>query len=418
MSIYGAMFAGVSGLGAQSQALGMIADNIANINTVGYKGATASFATLVTQSATSRSYSPGGVMSSPNQQIDRQGLLQGTTSQTDLAIAGSGFFVVNTSGTPGLGDEYLFTRAGSFTTDEEGNLVNSAGYYLQGWPLTSGALPANTSVVSSTQTVNVGNLAGAAGPTSALELGLNLPSIAAVGDTETATVQIFDSLGNAHDLGIVFTKAAVNSWTITVNDPTLSATGVTSGTVTAAARSITFNGDGTPATITFPAIAITGWTTGANDSSIAGDLGTANLTDGLTQFAGEYAISYLNQNGIQFGNYNGLTIYEEGIVTATFDNCSSIDIYKLAVAMFSNPNGLGARDGNAYVQTTFSGDVLLNEAKSGGAGVIASSALEASNIDLAEEFTRMITTQRAYSASAKIISTADEMLEELIRIRR
>jgi flagellar hook protein FlgE len=261
MSIFGAMVAGVSGLAAQSQAIGMISDNIANMNTDGYKGVNAAFSTLVTQAAGSFTHTPGGVLSNPIQSIDQQGLLQSTTSSTDVAIAGNGFFVVSTAPTASNG-EYLFTRAGSFRPDENGDLVNTGGYYLQGWPLDStGALPSNTSVLSSTQTINITNLSGLAGPTTLIELGLNLPSTAAVGDTHSSTIQIFDSLGNAHNLQIDFTKTATNAWDITVNDPALASSGATSGTTTAAARSITFNGDGTPATITFPDIAITGWNT-------------------------------------------------------------------------------------------------------------------------------------------------------------
>jgi flagellar hook protein FlgE len=419
MSIYGAMFSGVSGLNANSQSLGMIADNISNVNTVGYKGNSAQFSTLVTQSPTRTTFSPGGVMSQPAPSIDQQGLLQGTGSKTDVAMAGNGFFVVNEASSPGLGDEYFFTRAGAFNPDENGDLVNTAGYFLQGWPLTNGVtLPTNTSVLTSVQTVNISNLNGAARATANLELQINLPSTAAVADTHSATVQIFDSLGNSHDLQIDFTKTATNAWDITVQDPVLSSTGVASGTVTAAVRNITFAGDGTPATITFPDIDITGWTTGASNSTIAVDAGTVGVGDGLTQYAGEFSLDAFDQDGIPFGRFTSVSIDTEGIVTALFDNGEKQAIYKLPVAMFANPNGLEAVNGNAYRQSGTSGDLLLKDANVGGAGAVASSALEASNVDLADEFTKMITTQRAYSANAKIITTADEMLDELIRIRR
>jgi flagellar hook protein FlgE len=420
MSIYGALFSGVSGLAAQGQALGMISDNISNVSTIGYKGVSAGFATLVTKSASETSYSPGGVRARPLQHIDQQGLLQATTSQTDISIAGSGFFVVNEAAVPGTGNDYLYTRAGAFRPDADGNLVNTAGYYLQGWPLDStGALPTNTTVLSSLETVNIANLAGLAVPTSLAELDLNLPSTAADGDTHSATMQIFDSLGNAHDLQIDFVyNAALAQWDINVQDPTLTSTGVVSGTLAPAARSITFNGDGTPNVISFPPIDITWTATTANPSSISVDLGTSGLTDGLTQFAGEFAISFIDQNGLRFGSFTNVTISEDGIVSAQFDNGEQLDIYQLPLARFPSPNGLEARDGNAYLRTRASGDVLLLQANTGGAGVVVASALEGSTVDLATEFTNMIVTQRAYSASAKIITTADEMLEELIRISR
>jgi flagellar hook-basal body protein len=234
----------------------------------------------------------------------------------------------------------------------------------------------------------------------------------------SATVQVFDSLGNAHDLIIDFDKTATNQWEILVNDPVLASSGVKSGNVAPANRSITFNGDGTPSTITFPPIAISGFTTGANDANVTINLGTVNKADGVSQFAGKFALSSIDQNGVRFGDFVGVNINDEGLITAVFDNGEQLSVYQLPLTLFANPNGLEIVTGNAFRQTDRSGDVLLLQAKSGGSGSIASSALESSTVDLAEEFTKMITTQRAYSASAKIITTADEMLEELIRIRR
>ncbi len=421
MSIFGAMFSGVSGLNATSQALGMIADNISNVNTVGYKGTSAQFSTLVTQSATRTTFSPGGVISLPTAAVDKQGLLQGTASKTDIAVAGNGLFVVNEAAASGtIGNEFFFTRAGSFSADENGDYVNAAGYYLQGWPLTSaGALPANTTVLTGVQTVNASSFSGTAQATTGITLGINLPSTALVAATHSATVQVFDSLGNPHDLQVDFVKAAANSWTVNIQDPVLAGTATVSGTVTApVARSITFNGDGTPNVITLPNIDITAWTTGASNSAITIGGGTANQTDGITQFAGQFSVSKLDQNGLPFGQFTGISIDEGGIVTAIFDNGRQLNIFQLPIAIFPNANGLEPVNGNAYRLSNFSGNLLLQQANSGGAGAVASSALEASTVDLAEEFTKMITTQRAYSASAKIITTADEMLEELIRIRR
>jgi flagellar hook protein FlgE len=188
--------------------------------------------------------------------------------------------------------------------------------------------------------------------------------------------------------------------------------------VTPAVRSITFNGDGTPDVITFPDIDIAWTATAANPSTIAANLGTSGLTDGVTQFAGDFAISFIDQDGVRFGAFTNVSIDEDGVVSALFDNGERLDIYQLALARFSNPNGLQPSNGNAYFQTARSGDVLLLQANTGGAGTIESQALETSTVDLAEQFTNMIVTQRAYSANAKIITTADEMLEELIRVSR
>ena len=205
---------------------------------------------------------------------------------------------------------------------------------------------------------------------------------------------------------------------MTVANPTLSSTGAVSGTVAGpVARSITFNGDGSPNVITFPAVDIT-WTTGANPSSIAVGVGTANNFDGVTQLAGAFAVGPYQQDGQRFGQFSGIAIDEDGIVTALFDNGTQRQIYQIPLAQFSNPRGLEARNGNAFAVTDDSGDVILNTPNTGSAGVIAAEALEASTVDIAQEFTRMIVTQRAYSANASVLTTADEMLEEIIRVGR
>lgn len=417
MSIYGAMFAGVSGLAAQSNALGMISDNIANVNTIGYKGTSARFSTLVTQAATQTTHTPGGVMSSPYSYIDRQGLLQGSASGTDLAVAGQGFFVVNEAAAPGFSDDYFFTRAGSFNPDENGNLVNAAGYYLQGYNLRTTTPPPSSSTFTGLETVNISNLSGSAAATTGISLGVNLPSTAAVTDSFSVTAQVFDSLGNAHDMDITFTKTALNSWSWTAQNPTMLGVGTATATGTG---SITFDTDGTPLSFTpaAPSVTLTGFTTGAGNSTVTLDLGTVAGTDGLTQFAGNFTISNIDQDGVRFGNYTGITISEEGIVTALFDNGQRLDIYQLPLGMFRNPNGLEEKTGNVYLETDTSGNFQLNLAGNGGAGDIAPGALEASTVDLAEEFTKMIITQRAYSANTKVITTADDMLEELIRVKR
>jgi flagellar hook protein FlgE len=419
MSIYGAMFAGVSGLAAQSNALGMISDNIANVNTVGYKGTSARFSTLVTQAATQTTHTPGGVMSSPYSFITRQGLLQGSASGTDLAVAGQGFFVVNESATPGFGDDFYFTRAGSFNPDQNGNLVNAAGYFLQGFDLRTTTPPPSSSTFTGLETVNISNLSGSAAASTAISLGVNLPSTAAVADSFSVTTQVFDSLGNAHDMDITFTKTAVNTWSWAASNPTLDG-GATSSGVASGSGDIVFDTDGTPLVFSpaAPTVTLTSFTTGAGNATITLDLGTLAGTDGLTQFAGNFTISNIDQDGVRFGNYTGITISEDGIVTALFDNGQRQDIFQLPLGMFRNPNGLEAKSGNVYLETDRSGNFQLNLAGNGGAGDIAPAALESSTVDLAEEFTKMIITQRAYSANTKVITTAEDMLEELIRVKR
>jgi flagellar hook protein FlgE len=433
MSLYGAMFSGVSALNAHSQALGMISDNISNVNTVGYKTSEAAFSTLVTRQ-TGNFYAPGGVRSAVTSSIDRQGLLQASPNATDLAISGDGFFVVAGTSQPSSSDLRYFTRAGQFSTDAEGYLRSPSGQYLQGWRTDNQGVPlaSNLSVLSNLESIRVSATSGVANPTTSIDMGANLPATASTGDTHLTNVQVFDALGVAHDLTFTWTKqAAANTWTLDVS--AADAGSVETGTVGSGTNytgiSVVFNSDGTPNSFdgvvggTMPDIALGTWSSGASDSIISLDFGTSGaigtaLTDGVTQFGDSYTVGFVNQNGTQFGNFFGVTVDEEGIVTALYDNGETLPIFMIPVATFPNANGLDARSGTLYTQSQESGDYILRQPGEANAGQVISTALEASTADLADEFTNMIITQRAYTASTRIITTADEMLDDLIRIKR
>ena len=430
MSLYGAMFSGVSALNAQSQALGMISDNISNVNTVGYKTTKASFATLVTRSSPNF-HAPGGVRSSPIKSVDRQGLLQASPNATDIAISGDGFFVVTDTSSPTANDTRSYTRAGQFSTDTNGFLKSPSGHFLQGWPTDSSGvpIPSNTSVLTSLQPVRVSTVSGSAVPSTQIDIGANLPASAAVASTATTNVQIFDSLGVSHDVTLNWTKTGVNAWTLTTNAPDATPTTGTEVTTAGPAYSVNvvFNSDGTPLSIdgatTPPGLVLTGWASGASTSTMAINLGTAGAlgtaqANGITQFSSSYSTTFVNQNGVQFGNFFGTSIDENGLVTALFDNGQTLPVYRLPIATFPNPNGLDAKSGTIFSQSGNSGGFVLRDAGTSNAGKIVPSFLEASTSDLAEEFTNMIITQRAYSAATRVITTADEMLDELIRIKR
>jgi flagellar hook protein FlgE len=725
MSLYGALFSGVSGLQAQSSAMGAIADNVTNVNTIGYKSTQVNFQTLVTKQASLTKYSAGGVQSKPRQGVDVQGLLQSTTSATDISISGGGFFIVNESGSPSTGDIYAYSRAGSFRVDKEGNLQNTSGYYLQGWPLQTwdGSTQAvqknvggntymkayqnssgdtvyiNDNIVDNTnlRPLNLKTIGGTAVATTTISMGANLPSSASVGQSHKTDVLIYDSLGAPHNINHTWSKRASNAWdlsvvppkgaatmvvedqtstrnnymslgrldfqsvpdvgttmdmtvdgtvyriafgasdvdsihqnTITVatqptdgetyqidiggtvttfefdndnslvdptrtrvvigpdttttasnlanaieaamdttggsanwtsqtanaitfeqtnnvavsftdgtggnitfaagaaiattaragltpvnaqemsinvnnrslsqimdevanrvqkilqyeyggtpksppqlwaeriggdtgvffhngstaNDITIDASRLTAGGVTAVTQNtaftverldssvawtgasnytVEFNGDGTPnkffgtdeATASDPRIQYKiDWANGAEDMdgsegpALSVSLGNYNVADGLTQFGDTYQINYISQNGASFGNFAGVTIGEDGVVTALFDNGVTRPVFMIPVATMVNPNGMDSLSGNVWIETDFSGQPTVREAGSAGSGSVQQSSLEASTVDLGEEFTSMITTQRAYSAAAKIISTSDEMLEELLRVKR
>ena len=524
MSLFGAMFSAVTGLQAQSQTMSIISDNISNLNTVGYKATVNEFSTLVTNQVTSTNYSSGGVLSHPVQLIDQQGLLQASSSPTDVALQGGGFFVVNTNQAGGTAGVDLFTRAGSFTTDLNGNLVNTGGYYLQGWPTdANGNVLAgiDTSTTQDLQTVNVNVIKGSAQATANISIGANLPAQVSAGQTENTNVVIYDSLGVSHNLPITWTNAGPNQWNMNIAPPAGSATvtlkdasgnpyaagarldfsgqptagdtiviggttytfgaalgdvaigadtaatvanlvakvgdaRVTQGTgsdadsvfiqqsaagtslavdatgtsvvaqqntftvpaLTAATPGITFAGDGTPASFNVSSADFT-WTSGAQPSTgVALKLGTVGQGNGLTQFSDTFATNFVQQDGEPFGNFSGVSIGNNGLVSALFDNGVVTPIFQLPVATFSDPNALGAHTGNAYQATTSSGNALINLPGVGPAGTIKSGALEASTVDLANEFTNMIISQRAFEASSKVITTSDQMLSDLTNIIR
>lgn len=443
MSLYGALFTGVTGLNAQTQSMAMISDNLANVNTVGYKRVRAQFSTLVTDSGSLTTHSPAGVLSKPFYTIGTQGQIQSTNSDTDIAVSGNGFVVVNTESDQS--GSVIYTRAGSFTSDSLGNLRNAAGHFLQGWPLdVNGNIPAASADLTSLSTVNVGQFSGTAAATTNSEVGVNLDASQtpyggayAVNDLANGTVTphffrnfvVFDALGSSHELSIGYLKTATNTWAVELY--AANPAEVTAGATALASGNVIFNGDasldadnvlttlGTYNPITgdlVSTIPIT-WTNGASASSIDMDWGSNNLNNGLSQFSANYNVAYVNQNGASVGLLNGVSIDEDGFVIASFTNGQTQSFYKLPLSTFGDPSSLKPEEGNAYSETNRSGSFNLREAGQGGAGFFVPSALEASNVDIAQEFTDMIITQRAYSANARVITTADEMLEELIRLR-
>lgn len=751
MSIFGAMQSGISALASQSSSMGAISDNIANVNTVGYKSNSVAFSTLVTKQSSSSLYSPGGVQSKPKQSISAQGLLSATSNSTDVAISGSGYFVVNQAANPGEGDLWAYTRAGSFSVDENGYLKNTGGYYAQAWSLlpwdgnpnatvvdvngikymkayydaSGNTVYINDNIIDGTnlRPVNLANIGGTATPTHQISLGANLPSDdpiydptnAAAGGKRKVSALIYDSLGNASNMSLEYTKTSSNGWSMgasvpsgassvtlyggrettgdtsqdvyyaagqleftkipengssiaitdagtgttynfiftngtatipaddgtnkyiavdistgiittsdftkafetaiknnmpsanrftadgstiqivqsvagaeltidasktlacvqsasnpaqdtgiptgvftiqaidndikntaridfnsdkaadylnhtitldgktyhfvntdTADDPdagdyyvniadaisggdvdvakmmsifgaklnttatepsrfvisgssleilpsstggditidttglgtaisgvvrdsvtnswksiqnttatlanqfTVNGTEVEQGAVVPAVR---FNADGTPKYFYVDEMAIE-WANGAqnmdgdpdNGTRITLDMGNVGTNDGLTNLSGDFLTNYINQDGAKFGSYTGVSISEDGVVTALFDNGETRPIAILPLATFANANGMEALTGNTWIETDASGQAMLRQAGTNGAGEITAYSVESSNVDLATEFSNMIVTQRAYSAATKIITTADEMLDELTRM--
>ncbi len=654
MSLYGSLFSGVSALNAQSQSMGMISDNIANVNTVGYKRTEAAFSSLVTSQTRSTAYSSGGVRASTLQRVDQSGVLQQSSSSTDIALSGNGFFVVKNSILDNLQEAY-YTRAGQFSENAQGYLQSPTGKYLMGWPVDqNGNIPASNADLSSLVPVDVAFLGGMTRHTTEAEISLNLsasqvpyayPLSSPISQTPNfnRSFRVYDSLGQPQDLTMNFYKTTsptasalgntsiqgvaslIDTYSGTFN-PSATYTGsvaipapqtlgsVSPGLVNGDTFTISLNGEnatiainpawtmadlanainssftGSPASVvgdqlslnattriqiraggsqpvalsnlnaigvdfvtqnrdprtftvqagvgtvqtvtitdgmsaaelvaqinalpdinaqldangqlviaadsTGQTITLGGVNGGGNEISTAAfaSLGlnagiynapaaptlltpldnTANaqnwwqveikgtdgtvLSGGMVNFNGDgtintsldpidinlnniawgngsdpqnialdisninqkgsaYNVVYVNQNGAELGLRTGVSVDAQGYVIARFSNGESAKLYKLPVATFANANGLTAKNSSLYQESSDSGEYNLREAGTGSAGVIESSTLEASNVDLADEFSKMIVTQRAYSAGTKIITTADQMLQELLQMR-
>ncbi|MDQ1193182.1 flagellar hook protein FlgE [Brevundimonas vesicularis] len=585
MSLNSAMLAGVSGLAANSAALAAISQNIANVNTVGYKRTASEFQTLVnSQTASGGSYSAGGVTTNTRSYVSQEGQLQRTTSSTDLAVNGQGFFVTTTQAeNVGATDTRLFTRAGAFTVDKQGYLKNSAGLYLQGWPVDSnGEISTDPSDLSRLRSINIGSVGGTAEPTTRVQINANLRS--SQESSSAASAQSYKGVSDTatpavtHDVSVRYTRTGANSHDLVIKsgsqkidasatfDPTtgaitgLTINGANAGSATAIGTPPTqiqftpasgpaytlnlsdvglgnenvaktkydpsvnsmamYNADddnpvgvkpdfkmnipvsdskggqrnlelrflksdepniwyaeivsvpasdviagapyangqiktgkiaftpsgrldvdtmkawpaGTglfddptmatlnfgksdPANLTMPAGQVA-WADGLGIAAQAVTLDLNTSAGGLSQLNTASVVQSTVTNGTAFGNLSEIKIDEGGFVTAIFDNGVMRRIAQVAVATFPSPDSLREVSGNAYAVSLQSGTFNLKAAGTGGAGEIAAKQLESSTVDLSAEFTGLITTQRAYSASSKIITTADEMLAELINIKR
>lgn len=436
MSLTSAMYSATSGLTAQSKALASISSNIANSSTTGFKGTVTEFTSYINKTTTVDEQ-VGGVIASNTRSVSRQGEIQSSATTTNMAVNGDGFFVV--SDKTSSGGTY-FTRNGSFSTDSNGNLVNSEGYYLYGWAVgDDGTIKAgNKTSTDSLQAINLTSIKGTPKATSTLDIEANLPSDAATGDSFTTDVELFDALGNSHSVTMSWSKTADNTWSLSASDPTSSADGTTTtGTISGFPISIAFNSDGSLASATRTdssgtttsvdpsaiGFSVGGWTTGAGDSTVTMSLGSANSTTGLTQYASGESTAAIGDwtatgNGYEPGTLTGTTIDSSGVVRATFDNGETRAIYQIPIATFANSNGLESESGSTFTQTYESGNYQLRTAGDGKAGEIEAGSLESSTVELTDEFSRMIVAQQAYSAASKVMTTAQDMIDTLISMKR
>lgn len=404
MSLYGTMRTGVSGMNAQANRLSTVAENIANSSTTGYKRASTEFSSMILPSSNG-SYNSGGVETSVRYSISDQGSTTYTTSASDLAIDGDGFFIVQGAN----GQEYL-TRAGAFVQDDSGNLVNAAGFTLMGYEYEAGVDP--TVVVNGFDGLTEVNLASdgltAAGSTAGA-MGANLPSGASNGDVSTTSLVVYDSQGNTRILDFNYEKVADNQWELEVIDRT---TGFSLGTAT-----LDFDEDGvlttSPATLTLDPSALNPITgTGAVLNDIVIDFTeTTQLGTSFTPDGGSI-------DGNAPSKVSGYQIDTDGVVYIKYANGELEPRYRIALANVQSPDKLVPESGNVYSQGVDSGVIVTGFAGSGSFGEIISGALESSNVDIADELTSMIESQRNYTANSKVFQTGSELLEVLVNLKR
>ena len=420
----GSFSAALSGLNANSIALSVIGNNLANTNTVGFKASTVTFHDLVSQ--TLKLGGGGGnpvqiglgVITGTIAPTFSQGSIESTREPTNVAIQGDGFFVVAKE----AGSAY--TRAGDFSFDADGRLVSSDGDAVQGWteldPLTGDIL---TAAQPDEIIIPPGVLRDPTATTSFQALS-NLDADAPVGDTFTTTIQIIDSLGAPHLSTITYTNTGPGAWTYDITVPGAEITGGTAGTpFSLGAGTVGFDafgvlndvGGAAPADV---AIVTPTWVNGAAASNWSWDLVDLNGDAHLSGFATDSSTSSIAQNGTRAAQLQTISVDKQGNIVATFGSGQSVKLAQLAMATFNNPKGLFKLCANLYDESGAAGLPNIGTAGSGGKGSLIGSALETSNVDIAEEFTKMILAQRGFQASARTITVSDELLLETLNLKR
>jgi len=414
----GSLFAGMVGLNVNSTSMTVLGDNISNVNTTGFKSNRSSFANILSSSlAGSVSSDVGrGVQFQGTTPMWTQGTIENTNNPTDMAINGSGFFVVQDGG-----GANFYTRAGEFNFDRNGDLVNLSGLFVQGYEVT-GTNPDGTLVLGAVTNINASSQ-GASAPvaTGTLSVDVNLDSDTAPSGTYATTTTVYDSLGNSIPLTMTFTKDALtpNVWTAV---PTVPATVAAVATMSNA--DLTFDawgnlmsGAGTPV------ISISGFVNGADDPQTIDwdvyDAAAAFASNGsLTQYSSPSTTTFQTQNGYPSGTLRTVDVNEEGVVTGSYSNGQLTPLFQMVMADFPSYYGLTKMGKNLYSESLESGPALFGTPQSGRLGSISTNAVEMSNVDLAQEFIKMITTQRAFQANSRVITTSDEILNELINLKR
>jgi len=423
----------LSGLTASSEALSTTANNLANLNTIGYKDEHIQFADLFYQNfGTNGAGDPiqqgAGVTVASKPSDFTQGNVTPTGVSTDVAIQGNGFFVVEKNGVRS------YTRAGNFEVGTDNLLKTAGGQYVLGYPAVNGAV--NTSQGLGTLALGAGTVSPAT-VTANVSLTSNLDATAAVGSTYSTQATIYDSLGGSHNITFTYTKSATNTWTYGATIPAADITGATAP-VSVATGTLVFNGDGTllsitptggAASLTNPSITVppvppvtnpvtpqTVFADGANQLTFAWHVANAGVGL-LTQLAGPNSTASIQQDGTSSGTLQNFNIGSDGTITGSFSNGKTATIGQIALASFADEQGLSHTGNNDFTPTLASGQPTVGGPGTGGLGSISGGALEQSNVDIASEFAALIVAQRSYEANARVVTTFDQVAQATIALK-
>jgi flagellar hook protein FlgE len=403
----------LSGLMATSQSLSAIANNLANLNTDGYKDENLNFASVFNQmQGTSGNGDPiqsgDGVQVAGKVTNFSNGNVNSTGVSSNMALQGNGFFVVQDSS----GVDY--TRNGDFTVNSQGQLTTQGGQLVLGYPAVNGVV--QTGAALAPITVNQANNIPASATTS-FQMTTNLDATAAVGATYSSPMTVYDSLGESHALTIQYTNTAPNTWTYSITMPAAD-TGGTGNPTQIASGTLKFDSSGvlTSPTGTVSGITISGLVDGAAKMSMTWDLNGSGGTPAITQQAAASATSEQTQNGYTNGTLNGYSVLSDGTVQGQFSNKQTLALGQIAVASFANNQGLTQTADNNYQASFASGAAVVGEAGEGGNGTITGDSVEASNVSLSTEFANLIVAQQGYEANAKVLTTLDQVSQATLQV--
>jgi flagellar hook protein FlgE len=403
----------LSGLMATSQSLSAIANNLANLNTDGYKDENLDFASVFNQmQGTSGNGDPiqagDGVKVAGKITNFTNGNVSSTGVSSNMALQGNGFFVVKDSN----GIDY--TRNGDFTVNSQGQLCTQGGQLVLGYPAVNGVV--QTGAALAPITVDQANNVPASATTT-FQMTTNLDATATVGTTYSSPMTVYDSLGESHALTVQYTNTAPNTWTYSITLPAAD-TGGTGNPTQIASGTLDFNSSGvlTSPSGTVPGITISGLADGAAKMSLTWDLNGSGGTPAITQQAAASATSETTQNGYANGTLTGYSVLSDGTVQGQFSNEQTLALGQVAVASFANNQGLTQTADNNYQASFASGAAVVGEAGEGGNGTITGGAVEASNVSLSTEFANLIVAQQGYEANAKVLTTLDQVSQATLQV--